>query len=72
MISVYIHLPFCNNICTYCDFCKVYKNDEWISRYLEVLEDEIKKYYKKEKVKTLYFGGGTPSCLEINQLIKLF
>lgn len=72
MISVYIHIPFCSNICTYCDFCKLYKNDEWIDKYLGALFLEIKKYYHGEKVKTLYFGGGTPSSLNINQLVKLF
>ena len=71
-ISVYIHIPFCTSICTYCDFPKVYKKDEWINKYLIALEKEIKQNYKNEKVKTLYFGGGTPSALSIDQLKKLF
>ncbi len=72
MLAVYIHIPFCTQICTYCDFPKMYKNDEWIDKYLNSLEKEINKYYKNEKIKTLYFGGGTPSSLNINQLKKLF
>ena len=72
MKSVYIHIPFCNNICTYCDFPKVYKNNDWINKYLKKLEDEIKKNYKGELIETLYIGGGTPSSLNIEQLIKLF
>ena len=72
MISVYIHIPFCRSICSYCDFCKLYKRDEWVFSYLDVLEKEIKKNYKNEKVKTLYFGGGTPSCLSISELKRLF
>lgn len=72
MISVYIHIPFCQNICSYCDFCKLYKNENWINKYLIELEKEIKQNYKKEPIKTLYIGGGTPSCLNINQLHKLF
>lgn len=72
MISVYIHIPFCSRICSYCDFAKVYKNDEWIDKYLMELEKEIMDLYKGEKVKTLYFGGGTPSVLNINQLEYLF
>ena len=72
MISVYIHIPFCTSICTYCDFCKMLKNDKWIEAYLKELAVEIKNKYKGEKVKTLYIGGGTPSALSIKQLEKLF
>lgn len=72
MKSVYIHIPFCNNICTYCDFCKVKYNEEWVNKYLDKLEDEIIKQYKKEKIRTLYIGGGTPSILSIDELKRLF
>lgn len=72
MISIYIHIPFCRNICTYCDFCKLYKRDEWVDKYLDKLEKEIKDNYNKEKVKSLYFGGGTPSCLNNLELERLF
>ena len=71
-MSVYIHIPFCTHICSYCDFPKLLKNDEWIDKYLIALENEIKKNYRGEKIKTLYIGGGTPSSLNINQLKKLF
>jgi len=70
--AVYIHIPFCENICSYCDFCKLHKHEQWISNYLNELEKEIKQNYKKEKINTLYIGGGTPSSLNINQLKKLF
>ena len=70
--SVYIHIPFCDSICSYCDFCKFIKNDEWIDKYLNSLENEIKTKYKGEKLETIYIGGGTPSCLNIEQLNKLF
>lgn len=70
--SVYIHIPFCDNICSYCDFCKFLKNDEWIDKYLNSLEKEIITNYKGELLDTIYIGGGTPSCLNINQLTKLF
>ncbi len=72
MISVYIHIPFCTSICSYCDFCKLLKNNNWIDKYLDSLEKEIKSTYKNETVKTLYIGGGTPSSLNLNQLNKLF
>ena len=69
--SIYIHIPFCSNICTYCDFCKIYYNEEIASMYLDSLEKEIKDNYHSEKIKTLYIGGGTPSSLSINNLKKL-
>ena len=72
MISVYIHIPFCKSICTYCDFSKLYHNSEWINQYLDSLEKEIKTNYKNEEVKTIYIGGGTPSSLSIDALNKLF
>ena len=71
MISIYIHIPFCNKICSYCDFCKLIYKEEWVDKYLIALNQEIKKNYKNEKVKTLYIGGGTPSSLNLNQLKKL-
>ena len=42
MRGVYIHIPFCNNICNYCDFCKMYYNKKWLDDYLNALENEIK------------------------------
>lgn len=68
----YIHIPFCKKICTYCDFCKMYYNENLINKYLEALDKEIKDNYKGESLKTLYIGGGTPSCLSMDELRKLF
>ena len=70
--SAYIHIPFCDSICSYCDFCKLLKNNEWINLYLNALEKEIKEKYKGEVLDTIYIGGGTPSSLSIEQLNKLF
>ncbi len=72
MKSVYIHIPFCNSICSYCDFCKMLKNDDLIKKYLKSLNNEVSKYYKKNIIKTIYVGGGTPSCLNIEKLKLLF
>ena len=72
MKSVYIHIPFCSSICSYCDFSKFYYNEDWVNQYLEALNNEIDLNYKGEVLKTLYIGGGTPSCLNIEQLTKLF
>ena len=73
-MSVYIHIPFCKSICSYCDFCKVLYNKEWAVLYLKKLNLEIKDRYMGEKIKTIYIGGGTPSCLslkEIEYVLKL-
>lgn len=71
-MSIYIHIPFCSSICTYCDFCKVIYNRKYIDDYLDNLEREIRLRYKMENVKSIYIGGGTPSCLDDSELIKLF
>lgn len=71
MHSIYIHIPFCNSICSYCDFCKVLYNKEWVNKYLICLEEEIKNRYDNELINTLYIGGGTPSSLDIDFLKKL-
>ena len=69
--SVYIHIPFCKQICSYCDFCKFIYNKDWIDKYLDSLENEIKKDYKNEIIDTIYIGGGTPSSLSCDELEKL-
>lgn len=71
MDSVYIHIPFCESICTYCDFPKVVKNKEMITSYLECLKNEINEHYNNEEITTLYIGGGTPSCLDHEELEQL-
>ena len=70
-MSIYIHIPFCNSICTYCDFCKIFYNKKYIDDYLNNLEKEIKMRYKGEMVNTIFVGGGTPSSLNDVELIKL-
>lgn len=70
--AVYIHIPFCKNICSYCNFSKVYYQEELVSMYLDALEKEIKDTMWSSVVKTLYIGGGTPSSLSMSNLKKLF
>ncbi|MBO4601092.1 MAG: radical SAM family heme chaperone HemW [Bacilli bacterium] len=69
--SVYIHIPFCKSICSYCDFCKVFYVKKWADRYLEELYNEITDRYEGELIKTLYIGGGSPSQLNEHDLEKL-
>lgn len=70
--SVYIHIPFCSNICSYCDFAKMFYNHDMVLKYLKALEKEINEKYQNELIETLYIGGGTPSCLNIDELKVLF
>lgn len=70
--NCYIHIPFCNNICSYCDFCKVYYDKKFINKYLDNLEKEINSIYKGEVLDTIYIGGGTPSSLDLDELERLF
>ncbi len=72
MRSVYIHIPFCSSICSYCDFCKVLYNSNWADNYLDALEKEIAAFYENEEIFSVYIGGGTPSVLSISQLKRLF
>lgn len=72
MKSAYIHIPFCQSICSYCDFAKVYYNKQFTMKYLKELEKEINENYKGEKLDTIYIGGGTPSVLDKNELEYLF
>lgn len=69
--AVYIHIPFCKTICSYCDFCKMYYNEAWADKYLDELNKEISNNYHNELIKTLYIGGGTPNSLNDNELEKL-
>ena len=72
MESVYIHIPFCKKICSYCDFCKVIYYGPWITQYLNSLVKEINERYTGELIRTLYIGGGTPSALDTKDLKYLF
>lgn len=70
--AIYIHIPFCNYICAYCDFCKVFYNKKLINDYLDALEKEIVSKYKGDVITSLYIGGGTPSSLSLDELDRLF
>ncbi len=72
--SAYIHIPFCNSKCKYCSFVSSTKL-ELKTQYLNALAKEIQNFYKNETLETIYFGGGTPSLLTINEfktLLNLF
>ncbi len=68
---VYLHLPFCSSICSYCDFPKVLYDKKYIDRYLDCLEEEVKSRYLDEEVVSIFIGGGTPTALDDYELEKL-
>ena len=68
--SAYIHIPFCTQICYYCDFSKVFIKNQPVDSYLEHLIEEYHSYNIK-KLRTLYIGGGTPTALSAPQLAFL-
>lgn len=72
MTGVYIHIPFCRKICSYCDYCKVFYHPKWSHDYLIKLKDEIEDYYDGRLIDTIYIGGGTPSVLNDKELDYLF
>lgn len=68
--SAYIHIPFCKSKCAYCSFVSFNKL-EMITGYVYALLKDISDNYCGEKLRTLYFGGGTPSLLPIDLLSKI-
>ncbi|MEI7529393.1 MAG: coproporphyrinogen-III oxidase family protein [Elusimicrobiota bacterium] len=72
---VYVHVPFCETLCTFCGFYKLPAAPGAIDRYLDALEKEIKllgPLFKGRPLRFLCIGGGTPSLLSIAQLDRLF
>ena len=74
MAGIYIHIPFCKQRCTYCDFYKEIST-EHIESFVHTLIVEMqlrKEYLHGASISTIYFGGGTPSVLNYNQLKAIF
>lgn len=73
-LELYVHIPFCVRKCAYCDFLSGPGTDEAIEGYVEKLMEEIKAHGQEQRddmVTTIFFGGGTPSILEGNQLQRI-
>ena len=65
--SAYVHIPFCTQICYYCDFSKVFIKNQPVDDYLRALIREWELSDIKE-LRTLYIGGGTPTAISAEQL----
>ncbi|MCB5951063.1 radical SAM family heme chaperone HemW [Enterococcus sp. BWT-B8] len=73
-VSAYIHIPFCEHICYYCDFNKVFLEGQPVDEYIDALLKEIRLTTIKNSgrpVETIYIGGGTPTSLSAGQLDRL-
>ena len=73
MAGIYIHIPFCKSKCAYCNFFSL-ASESKINDYVEALKKEIvlrKNYLGGEIVKTIYFGGGTPSLLSVENIEEI-
>ena len=70
--ALYIHIPFCATICSYCDFCKLIYNKKWIKDYISCLIKEIDSFaIPSHYLESIYIGGGTPSILSIEEISPL-
>lgn len=65
--SAYVHIPFCTQICFYCDFSKVFIKNQPVDDYLQALKAEFEREEIRQ-LRTLYIGGGTPTALSAPQL----
>lgn len=76
-LGLYIHIPFCRSICSFCPYCKTVYNKDLANRYTDALIKEIeltgKSISGKKEVTSLYFGGGSPALLadRLNEIIAV-
>lgn len=73
--GIYIHVPFCDELCKFCPFNKKKNDETLLDEYVESLTKEIQIYANqgvKGNLKFIYFGGGTPSTLNIVQFGRIF
>ncbi len=73
-LGIYMHIPFCKRKCAYCDFISFSDKTELIEKYVLALEKEIDKCNINKdnyKIKTIYFGGGTPSFIESKYIVEI-
>lgn len=68
---LYLHVPFCRSICSYCDFCHTVYTEKQADAWLAALRKEFEVRKPDESVRTIYIGGGTPTALSDRQLEEL-
>ena len=72
-IGIYVHIPFCKQKCSYCDFTSFANKENFIEKYINSLKNEINniEISKKNCIDTIYLGGGTPSFIESKYIIDI-
>lgn len=73
-IGIYIHIPFCKSKCFYCNFASFCNMEDYIEEYINAVCNEIIKnaeILSEYKIKTVYFGGGTPSYIDSKYICKI-
>ena len=71
MKAVYVHVPFCRDICAYCDFTRCRYHAGLADQWLIAVKRELQEKLAQVSVETVYIGGGTPSALNSRQLEQL-
>lgn len=72
MIGIYIHVPFCRKRCIYCDFYSTTHGKRERASFVQAIVAEMKARRTTENVRTIYWGGGTPSQLDFEELTHIF
>ena len=70
MTGLYLHVPFCVKKCNYCDFYSISPTNELICSYIGAMSAAAAKY-AGERIDTVYFGGGNPLLLGVDNLLRL-
>ena len=76
-LAIYIHIPFCQHKCDYCDFISFSNKQKFIKNYMEAVKKEIGNYFKDKTlletytVTTIYIGGGTPSYINSKYICEI-
>jgi oxygen-independent coproporphyrinogen-3 oxidase len=71
VLGLYLHIPFCASICSYCNFNRGLYDAALADRYVDALEAEIRAAGDGSPADTIFFGGGTPSLLDADQIARL-
>ncbi len=71
MLGLYLHVPFCQAICSYCNFNRGLLDGPLKARYVDTLAQEIAQAGDRRAADTIFFGGGTPSLLEPDEIARL-
>ena len=70
-LGIYVHFPFCKSKCRYCDFNSSDKNWSLEESYIDALVSEIESCGYSDEVNTVFFGGGTPTAVKLDNLIRV-